>query len=395
MNQGLRWVLASAARVGVLVVVGCGDGPAASDPSGGGAAGGAGPASGGSAGAGGASGEKCPAGSHAGPSGGCEATLTGWTEAPPLAQARDHQLSFVASSGSQDMLFAAGGVEDNADLLEDIEVAAIQPDGSLAPWAAGGKLPGVMAGAGVAVVGATVVVTGGFRLTGAGSPTLSSATDVGRVMPDGTIGSWTVGPKLDATRFHHAMVANGPTLYVLGGLTGDNTDNIADIERADVLEDGTVGAWVEVPPLPGKRSHHSAAIHDDAIYVTGGLEGDPAGSYATLANVLRAPIQQDGTLGEWAEVGQLPMSLTTHASFVHAAALYVVGGIEDDFENTAAVRRASLGADGTLGAWEELPSLPTARAHAHQTPLHNGFVYAVAGAVNHASIANVFVGRFE
>jgi hypothetical protein len=94
-------------------------------------------------------------------------------------------------------------------------------------------------------------------------------------------------------------------------------------------------------------------------------------------------------------VGQLPATLTTHASFVHAGSLYVVGGIESDSHNTAAVRRAPIGADGLVGAWESLPELPKARAHAHQAPFFEGRTYAVAGAYNHQSIADVFVGRFE
>jgi hypothetical protein len=48
-----------------------------------------------------------------------------------------------------------------------------------------------------------------------------------------------------------------------------------------------------------------------------------------------------------------------------------------------------------LGAWEDVPPLPTPRAHAHQTSIHEGFVYAVGGALNHVSIADVYVGRFE
>lgn len=363
-------------------------------PDDGGGAGGSG--AGGSSSTGGAGGsEPCPAGSHAADGGGCEATLAEWTTGPALAQKRDHHLTFVAVSDAGPMLYAAGGVVDNAQLLSSVEIAPIAADGSLGPWATAAPLPEAAAGAGIAVVDNTVIVTGGYRLNGA-SPALSAETDVGKVLPDGSLGGWTVGPALGKTRFHHAMAVDGARIYAIGGLTGNNTDNIDTVEVATVSPDGTVSDWAEVAPLPTKRSHHSAVVHAGAIYVTGGLEGNPSSTtYVTFDEVLRAPIQADGTLGEWSVVGHMPDTLTTHASFVHAGSLYVVGGIEGDSHNTGAVRRAPIGADGAVGAWESLPDLPKARAHAHQAPFFEGHAYAVAGAYNHQSIADVYVGRFE
>lgn len=111
--------------------------------------------------------------------------------------------------------------------------------------------------------------------------------------------------------------------------------------------------------------------------------------------MLRAPITSDGSLGEWSVAGELPLTLGTHASFVHSGALHVVGGVEGGSTNTAAARRAAIGADDTLGAWEDLPALPKARAHAHQTPVVGDLVYSVGGAFEHTSMTDVFIGRFE
>src|SRR5262245_53258044 len=65
--------------------------------------------SGGSGGGGGAGGSSaCPVGTHEGPNG-CEATLTGWTDGPPLGQARDHHVTFVAVAEAGPFIYAAGG----------------------------------------------------------------------------------------------------------------------------------------------------------------------------------------------------------------------------------------------------------------------------------------------
>ena len=42
-------------------------------------------------------------------------------------------------------------------------------------------------------------------------------------------------------------------------------------------------------------------------------------------------------------------------------------------------RRAPLKDDGTFGEWEEMASLPKARAHVHHTPVHAGRFYSVGG----------------
>jgi N-acetylneuraminic acid mutarotase len=138
-------------------------------------------------------------------------------------------------------------------------------------------------------------------------------------------------------------------------------------------------------------------VHGDAIYLTGGLEGDPnnANDYEVFAHVLRATIDGQGVLGPWVEVGAMPFTLNTHASFVHGDHLYVAGGIADDHHNTDAVYRAPIAADGTVGPWEAQAALPTPRAHAHQTPVWGDFVFATGGALNHMSTARTFVGRFE
>ena len=344
---------------------------------------------GGSGGGGGAGGDDgCPPGTH--PAGdGCDAELAEWTDGPPLAQARDHHMTFVVTTAGGAFLYAAGGVVDNAETLASVEIAPILGGGAVGAWGETTPLLDEVAGAGVAVVGTTVVIAGGH--TGATLTTECMATSAGG---DGTLAPWAPCPDLNEKRFHLAMVSDGPHVFAIGGLTGLNLDNTPTVERASIDADGVVGEWEQVAPLPGKRSHHSAVVHDGAIYVLGGLEGNPAGEHTTLSDILRAPILEGGGLGEWTTIGDLDTTLTTHASFVHAGRLYVVGGIAGN-ANTDAVRRAAFQADGSLGAWEDVTPLPKARAHAHQAPLHDGFVYAVACAYNHDSIADVFVGRFE
>ncbi len=374
MNRGaVSWLLLAAAA--------CGGTEAGGDPS-----------SSASAGSGGSA-ESCPAGSHrAAGSATCQATLDGWQSAPPLAKARDHHVTFVVESSAGPMLYALGGVQNMTTALSGGERAAIAANGSLGAWQAV-PIPEPILGGSVAVVGSTVVVTAGIRLGTAGKTALSAKCDGGVVAADGSL-AWSSCPALAEPLFHHAMVATGDHLYVVGGLTGAGNDNTPNVAIAAVV-DGKVGPWSSGTALPDKRSHHGLALGPGALYVTGGLKGDPAGVSSGYRDVLRAPFAAGGTLGAWAKVGELPATLGTHASFVWLDHLYVLGGVENDSTNSDAVRRAPIAADGTVGAWESLPPLPKKRAHAHQTPLYRGFVYSVAGAFEHNSLADVFIGAFH
>ena len=87
--------------------------------------------------------------------------------------------------------------------------------------------------------------------------------------------------------------------------------------------------------------------------------------------------------------------MARRASFFWAGHLYVVAGVENDATNTDHVRRAPITQEGTMGAWEDLPAIPKKHAHTHHTPVFGGFVYSAGGALNHASFADVFIGRLE
>lgn len=363
----------------------------ASGGSGGAGVGGsAGSATGGAAGA--AGGSSCPTGSH--PVGDtCDSTLE-WSAGPSITKKRDHHVTFAAKTDAGKFLWVAGGIQDNTVALSSIERAVIAADGTIESWATAGSLPEPMIGGSVTQVGDAVILTAGIRPDANGKAVLSTRSDIAIVGADGKLGTFTSGPELSLSRFHHGMGAHGNTVYVVGGLTGDNTDNTPVVERATVSA-GSIGAWETTTPLPEKRSHHAVVVYEDGLFVIAGLSGNPAAANTPLSNVLRAPIASDGSLGDWKTVGNLPVALATHAAFVHAGWLYVVAGVENDSSNTDAVRRAKIGADGMLSDWESAANLPVQHAHAHQTPILDGFVYSVGGAFQHMSSSDVFVGKFQ
>lgn len=376
----VAWALAT------LALAGCGDGAAAPP---GGATGAGGGGAGGAGGGGGGGGDACPEGTHRVGSG-CDSSFTGFTATSSLGQKRDHHATFLADLPGGKFLYALTGVVDMSDFLASVERAPVLDDGALGPFEALADLPKAAPGAGIGVVGKTVVLAGGLRTT---KP--STAVDVLTLADDGSIASVVAGTDMAVSRFHLAMVSVGNYVYALGGLTGDGKDNTPSVERAEVT-DGVLGSWSEVTPLPDKRSHHAAAVVGNVIYVVGGLSGDPAGVNTGYADVLASVVSADGALGPWEPVGSLPATLATHSAFFHGGRLFTLGGVVNDATFSDELQAAPLDpSTGVLGSFEGVGNLPLQRAHAHQTPVLGAHFYSVGGAKNHKSQAEVFVGTFE
>ncbi len=334
----------------------------------------------------------CPVGTHA-IDGGCDATLS-WSAGPKLPFGRDHHGTVITEGTERRYLYVLGGTPNRQDSLDSVYRAPLGETGSLGEWEEGDGLPRRISGHTTNLIDGWLVLTSGAEV----APALSPRTHVAKIESNGRIGKWTEGPQLPGGRFHHASAVKGRTLFISGGMhvTGANGDNASDVFAADLGETGELGAWRTLRPLPAKRSHHASFVHEDWLYVLGGLRGNPAGTHEVLTDVLRARIEADGSLGEWTKLSDLPKPLSTHAVLIHAGHLWVIGGIEDGHHFTDSVRRAKLLEDGGLGPWLSAAPLPVRRGHVHHTPIFKDRIYSVAGSTDmNKAVTDVSIGRFE
>ncbi|QSQ22512.1 hypothetical protein JY651_46630 [Pyxidicoccus parkwayensis] len=128
--------------------------------------------------------------------------------------------------------------------------------------------------------------------------------------------------------------------------------------------EGGLALWRRERDLPMDLYYHAAAASPDRVFVSGGLHIQQlTGSGATLkenAKVFSAPLQPDGSLGEWRESGTLPVPLIHHGMAVLGGRLFVAGGQRDN-DFTASVVSAPIREDGSLGPWREEAPLPQPR----------------------------------
>jgi hypothetical protein len=306
-----------------------------------------------------------------------------WRDGPTLPAPRDHHVTFIAG----DFLYVAGG-NTYANLLSDVWRTRIYPDGTLGDWAPTTPLPAPRGGHAVAVTERSVVLLGGQFSNRANTPT----TLVAALDSNGNLSMWREGVPLPGPRFHHAGAVGGGWIYVTGGLEGRTS--VAQVWGGRLGADGAPQSWVDLTPLPAPRSHHASFIYDGALFVVAGLNGNPAGEHEQLRDILRAPIQSDGTLGAWTAVGRLDSAYATHAAFVRDGWLYVVGGVENNSRFVPSVQRAPIREGGSLGFFEATTPLPVGRGHVHQTPVRGEYVYSVGGSANRRLSAAVNIGTF-
>lgn len=313
------------------------------------------------------------------------ADLLEWAEAPALPLPRDHHGIFAVQSASGPYLYVAGGT-DYRGMFDDVSRAGIRADGSLAAWERAGSLPSPRAGVSLVVLDGVAVLTGGQVTTGEGMQGLRRIPEVHTAAVDeqGRLGPWQPAAPLPAPRFHHPMVTHDGWIYVVGGQ--GEVEAEAGVFGARLDESGGISEWVELTPLPRPRSHHAALVLEGHIYLFGGLDGRPGGYQAAFTDVIRAPINDDGTLGQWQLVSMLPHSYATHSAVLHDGHVWILGGVEDLQRFSDVVLKGRIHATGALGPWETVePGLPLARGHVHVTPLVAGRVYTAGGRITAAS----------
>jgi hypothetical protein len=315
--------------------------------------GGGGAAASGSSGVAGA-GEGGAAANGAGASGGQGAAAGGATTGPG------------GGSSSAGALYVVGGWDEASSLVADVFTAAIHADGSVGPWETTTPLPAPrFYHAGGSRPGFAYVL---------GGETDDFTTDALYAQPVDTaaLSAWAFTEPFITKRFRHSSVVSVDRVYVIGGVS---VTPLADVQRATILADGTLTPWQPTTPLPTTRHRHASSTYNGFVYVLGGSI-DTMTAYTN--DVVMAPIDGSGALGDWVEQ---PGFVTTRFGCKSVAAnnrVYVVGGLSGSGYPLEDVQYAVMSANGALGDWVETTPFDGGR-YAHAIALFNGRIYVVGG----------------
>lgn len=129
------------------------------------------------------------------------------------------------------------------------------------------------------------------------------------------------------------------------------------------------------------------------VFLVGGFAATSfSSSQVNHRDVLTATVDPaTGVLSAWTSV----LVDFEASSFSVAEAdgwVYVMGGFDGALRLQGDVRRARVNADGTLGAFEVIASLPVPRAHVRQAPIRDGVIYTFGGSSTSATSDALHIG---
>ncbi|RMD80444.1 MAG: hypothetical protein D6809_01160, partial [Gammaproteobacteria bacterium] len=147
-------------------------------------------------------------------------------------------------------------------------------------------------------------------------------------------------------------------LYAVGGMDGAGR-YVARVEYAPIRPDGSLGPWRPTSALEEPRFYLGAAVLDGWLYAVGGASGPRGAANRPSAAVERARIRPDGSLGPWERAGWLRHPRRGLSLVARGRRLYAIGGYDGRFLRS--VESAALGPDGRLGPWEVVGEARQAR----------------------------------
>jgi hypothetical protein len=179
--------------------------------------------------------------------------------------------------------------------------------------------------------------------------------------------------------------ARAKYIFTVGGAADGTNVATSTVFRGSVEESGAISTWDASPAqLPGERAYHAVAVATPYtapldtstaahIYAIGGIDADGG----TLSSVVYGTVGLNGSVAGWLNASDLPAPVHSARARIYRGYLYVVGGAAENAP-VANGYRARVHASGSLGAWEPLPSLPTATAH-HGFVNFGPYLYVVGG----------------
>jgi hypothetical protein len=184
---------------------------------------------------------------------------------------------------------------------------------------------------------------------------------------------------LPNVRDHHTttVIQSGDKafLYVIGG-TNRWTAIYDDVLRAPIEANGSLGEFVKVATLPEPRAGHAAVVVDGHLVISGG--NSMAGTQMQLVTTtIVAPIQSDGSLGAWTPGPKLPVPIMHHTCNADGKTILCIGGrISGNYTSKLAVRTSMQ--DGVLQPYEAIAPLAKSIGF-HEAFVRNHFLYVAGG----------------
>lgn len=157
-----------------------------------------------------------------------------------------------------------------------------------------------------------------------------------------------------------------------GGQSNTLSSALTILRRGDAY----MSSWSETTPLTEGRVEFAAVATTGNLYVIGGATG--SGGMA-VNSVLRASIGADGQIGAWQSTSPLNIARCMFRAVTSGQYIYAIGGgMGVGFPTESSIERSTINPDGSLGPWEIIGNLPEIRFNAAAV-IANDYLYVMDG----------------
>ncbi|MFA6354351.1 MAG: hypothetical protein WCX12_01545 [Candidatus Paceibacterota bacterium] len=223
----------------------------------------------------------------------------------------------ITGNGGFDYLYAVGGMVYGIPAVTTSTVWYASTTGaSITTWMAANPLPSARGKMPVLNYNGYIYVVGGAIANGATATNTVNYASID--YNTGALGSWGTTTALPTGTYSHAGFALDNKIYILGGIPLTST-----VRYASIASNGTLGTWTNTTALPAALRSHSVSVVNKTIYVAGGYY---SGSASATSSVFYAPINSNGTVGNWELTTVLPWNRGDHFSAINADKLFIFGG---------------------------------------------------------------------
>lgn len=259
----------------------------------------------------------------------------------------------ASATAYNNRMYLIGGLSTSGP-VNTVEIANINPTGTLGTWTASTALPVALFGHDIHIYNDRLYAIGGASTVG-GAPL--SSVYYNKVNNDGTLNNWIATTSFSTGRITgggNFSVVWGAYLYISGGCTAVNVSGYctavaADTQVASINADGSLDTWSTVGGVSNQRMGFGMIAWRNTIYEVGGCSAQNTSTgdcnASMLGTLIYGSINQDGdasTVGQSVANGTAPCSGTTptgcnlpgtayignmlSAAVITNGYLYVIGG---------------------------------------------------------------------
>ena len=235
-----------------------------------------------------------------------KATWTYWYQDTSLSSIRS-DLSAVAYNNR---MYLIGGRSTSGTPVNTVQIADINPTGTLGAWTSSTNLPYNLYGHSVQVYNDRLYIIGGASTVG-GTPL--SSVYYNKINTNGTLNTWVQTTSFDTGRISNGgnmSVVWGAYIYISGGCNTVNASGYctgvsSDTQVASINADGSIDVWNNVGGISNTRMGFGMIAWRNNIYEVGGCTVQSATTgdcnSGMLSSIIYGTVNQDGdasTVGE-------------------------------------------------------------------------------------------------